>query len=156
MALDRAAARHFCSANDGRLSRPPDPHIGTGILERVRVEPNSSRLLGWDRHPWIHCVLACRQPSDQEGRPDPYPSVRTGARRYWCGSADMADPRGGCGGELPYRARLWTVRSSWQRATFDLPRRRVRALVQGSDEKLYIATDEGNIWAVEPGIKKLQ
>jgi glucose/arabinose dehydrogenase len=35
--------------------------------------------------------------------------------------------------------------------SFDLPRRRVRALVQGPDERLYIATDEGNIWAVEPG-----
>jgi glucose/arabinose dehydrogenase len=37
------------------------------------------------------------------------------------------------------------------RARMDVPRNRVRALVQGPDGALYIAVDEGEIWRVSPG-----
>lgn len=35
-------------------------------------------------------------------------------------------------------------------ATMDLPRNRIRSLVQGPDGLLYVAVDEGAIWRVEP------
>jgi glucose/arabinose dehydrogenase len=39
------------------------------------------------------------------------------------------------------------------RARMDLPRNRIRALVQGPDGHLYVAVDEGEIWRVSPATR---